>query len=195
MYKYLLNTVIVSTCHMQRAVKLSRISKTHSKRKKVRRNNTYHIAQCEIKSHRILPLWKPFSNLTEFSDHLNNTLYEEIYINHTLLCLSQASYIKLKIFLTILWELQSDFCKNLTEFYWISLKNLGYLIDFSPQLMACVKFIHFATVLLLLERNSTIWFLKKNNMIAQISDVIDVLKCVNFVLRQILKFETHCHYS
>ena len=31
------------------------------------------------------------------------------------------------------------FCKNLTEFYQISLKNLPYLTDFSPQLMACMK--------------------------------------------------------
>ena len=41
--------------------------------------------------------------------------------------------------LTILGEIQSDFCKNLTEFYQISLKNLPYLADFSPQLMACMR--------------------------------------------------------
>ena len=35
-------------------------------------------------------------------------------------------------------ELQSDFCKYLTEFYQISLKNLPHLTDFSPQLMACM---------------------------------------------------------
>ena len=35
-------------------------------------------------------------------------------------------------------ELQSDFCENLTEFYPISLKDLPYLTDFSPQLMACM---------------------------------------------------------
>ena len=39
-------------------------------------------------------------------------------------------------------ELQSIFCKNLTEFYQISLKNLPHLTDFSPQLMACVNMIH-----------------------------------------------------
>ena len=38
-----------------------------------------------------------------------------------------------------LGELQSEFCKNLTEFYQISLKKLPYLTDFSPQLMACMK--------------------------------------------------------
>ena len=38
----------------------------------------------------------------------------------------------------MLEELQSDFCKNLTEFYQISLKNLPYLTDFSPHLMACM---------------------------------------------------------
>ena len=31
------------------------------------------------------------------------------------------------------------FCKNLTEFYQISLKNLPYPTDFSPQFMACMK--------------------------------------------------------
>ena len=36
-------------------------------------------------------------------------------------------------------ELQSDFCKNLTEFYQISLKNLPHPPDVSPQLMACMK--------------------------------------------------------
>ena len=41
--------------------------------------------------------------------------------------------------LTILEEFQSDFCKNLTKFYQISLKNLPYLTDFNPQLMACMQ--------------------------------------------------------
>ena len=52
-----------------------------------------------------------------------NTIYEEIIIKHTLLCLPQVSYNKIKAF----WllgggGLQSDFCENLTEFYQISLK-------------------------------------------------------------------------
>ena len=47
-------------------------------------------------------------------------------------------YHKLLI-LTILGELQSDFCKYLTEFDQISLKILPYLTDFSPQLMACMS--------------------------------------------------------
>ena len=40
------------------------------------------------------------------------------------------------LILTLLGELQIDFCKNLTEFYLISLKHLSYLTDFSLQLMA-----------------------------------------------------------
>ena len=40
--------------------------------------------------------------------------------------------------MTIFGELQSDFCKNLTEFDQIFLKNLPYLTDLSPQLMACM---------------------------------------------------------
>ena len=42
--------------------------------------HTCHISHCEIKSHRI---FRPSYN----------TFFEEININHTLLCLSQASYI------------------------------------------------------------------------------------------------------
>ena len=40
--------------------------------------------------------------------------------------------------LTSLGELQSDFCKNLIEICKTSLKNLPYLTDFSPLLMACM---------------------------------------------------------
>ena len=36
-----------------------------------------------------------------------------------------------------LWHF-GGFCKNRTEFYQISLKNLPNLTDFSPQLMACM---------------------------------------------------------
>ena len=55
------------------------------------------IAHCEIKisqnlAHLEANSHLDFSNLTECSDHLN-TFYEEINIHHTLLCLSQASYI------------------------------------------------------------------------------------------------------
>ena len=54
-----------------------------------------------------------------------------------MLCLSQALYIKIKL-LTSLGELQSDFCKTRIEFYQTALKQLSYLTDFSPQLMACM---------------------------------------------------------
>ena len=57
--------------------------------------HTCHISHCEIKSHRIWPLWKAIpikhSNLTEFSDHFTTDFYEEININHTLLWFSQVS--------------------------------------------------------------------------------------------------------
>ena len=32
---------------------------------------------------------------------------------------------------------QGDFCKNITEFYQISFKNLPYITDFRQQLVAC----------------------------------------------------------
>ena len=49
-----------------------------------------------------------------------HTFYKEIIINHTLLYLSQVSYIKIKVFLFFLGEFQNDFCENLTKLYQIS---------------------------------------------------------------------------
>ena len=77
-----------------------------------------------FKSHRILRKFK-------------NTFYKEIIINHTLLCLSQVSYIKIKAF-WLLWGSSTGFCENPVQFYQISLKILVYLTDFSPQFMACM---------------------------------------------------------
>ena len=59
--------------------------------------HTCYISHCEIKSHRIWPIWKPIP-IRFFRSHsifrpCYNTFYEEININHILLCLSQASYI------------------------------------------------------------------------------------------------------
>ena len=71
-----------------------------------------------------------------------NKQKKEIIINHTLLCLSQVSYIKSKSFLFILGELQSDFCENITEFYQISLKIFVYLTDFSSQIMTYMVLSH-----------------------------------------------------
>ena len=60
-----------------------------------------HISHCEIKSHQIRPIWKPIP-IRFFKSHrifrpFYNTFYEEINTNHSL-CLSQASYIKIKAF-------------------------------------------------------------------------------------------------
>ena len=64
--------------------------------------HTCHISHCEIKSHRIWPIWKPIP-IRFFKSHRifrpsYNTFYEEININHTLLYFSQASYIQMKAF-------------------------------------------------------------------------------------------------
>ena len=86
-----------------------------------------NLAHLEANSHKIFQSHRMFRPSY-------NKFYEKINRNHTLLCLSQVSR-----HLIILGELQSDFCINLTEFYQISLKNLPYLTDFSPQLMACMR--------------------------------------------------------
>ena len=56
------------------------------------RAHTCHISYCEIKSHRIWPIWKP-TPIGFFKSHRifrssYNTFYEEIIINHTYLWLS-----------------------------------------------------------------------------------------------------------
>ena len=61
-----------------------------------------YLTLCEIKSHRIWPIWKPIP-IRFFKSHRifrpsYNTFHEEININHTFLCLSQASYISIKAF-------------------------------------------------------------------------------------------------
>ena len=102
---------------------------------------------CEIKSQKIWPIWKPipvrFFKYHRIFRPSYNTCYEEININHTLLCLSQAFYIKIKTF-DYFGGAPNGFCKNLTEFYQFSLKNFPNLTDFSPQLMACMfsAFLH-----------------------------------------------------
>ena len=100
MNKYTVNTLLVHICHISH----------------------------EMKSHRIWPIWKQFL-IRFFKFHIffqpsYNIFYEEININHTLLCLSQASYIKANVFDYFGGrELHSVFCKNLTECYQISFKN------------------------------------------------------------------------
>ena len=87
--------------------------------------HTCHISHCEIKSHRIWPIWKPIPIRTFKSHRIfrpsYNIFYEEININHTLLCLSQALTFK-KAF-DYFGGAQSDFCKNLTEFYQLSISS------------------------------------------------------------------------
>ena len=98
-----------------------------------------------MKSHRIWPIWKPVP-IKFFKSHrifrpCYNTFFEEININNTLLCLSQASYISVnKGVWLFLGSSKVIFVKNLTGFDQIYLKILPYLTDFSPQLMACMSF-------------------------------------------------------
>ena len=57
--------------------------------------HTCHISHCEIKSHRIWPIWKPIPIRFFKSQNFQTILriFEEININHTLFCLWQAYYI------------------------------------------------------------------------------------------------------
>ena len=65
-----------------------------------KKKHTCHTSHCEIKSHRILAhlegnSHKKFKSHRIFSPFYNR-FYEEININHSLLWLSQASYMKKK---------------------------------------------------------------------------------------------------
>ena len=89
-----------------------------------------NLAHMEANSHKIFKshrIFRPSSS--------NDILWRN---KHKSLC---PVYHKL---LTLKWRpwlsSQSDFCKNCAEFYWISLKKLPYLTDFSPQLMTCMQF-------------------------------------------------------
>ena len=95
-----------------------------------------NLADLEANSCKIL-------QISEFSDQFT-TRYKEINIYHTLLCLSQASYIKIKAF--------GCFGGSPKWFLWkshrilsISLKNLPDLTDFNPQLMARMQNWHYET--------------------------------------------------
>ena len=52
-----------------------------------------NLTLCDKISQNLAQFPQDFSNLTDFLDRLTTQFYEEININHTLLCLSQASYI------------------------------------------------------------------------------------------------------
>ena len=90
-----------------------------------------NLANLEANSHKIFKSRRIFRQSC-------NTFYEEINSHHTLLCLSQTSYIIIKAFDYFGGSFKVIFVK-ITEFYQISLKNLPHLTDFSPQLMACMK--------------------------------------------------------
>ena len=80
--------------------------------------HTGYTSHCEIKSHRIWLFRKPipirFSNLTEFSDHLRNTFYKEIIINHTFFLVILGG------FGVIFVKISQNFIKSPLKFLYIS---------------------------------------------------------------------------
>ena len=82
-----------------------------------------NLVPLEANSHKIFQISQNFQNI------LQDILWRNKHKSHFVVFITTFLHLN-KAF----WQ----FCKNLTEFYQISLKNLPYLTDFSPQLMACM---------------------------------------------------------
>ena len=103
--------------------------------------HTCHISHCEIKSHRIWPIWKSIpikkSNLTEFSDHFTTDLWRNKHKSHTVVVFTSFLHEKKEEDFRLYWgelvmikKISQNFVKSPLKFCLIS--------DFSPQLMACM---------------------------------------------------------
>ena len=68
------------------------------------------------------------------------TFYKEIIINHTLLCLSQVSYIEIETFWLFWGSSTVIFVKISHNFIKSPLKISINLTDFSPQFMSCIDY-------------------------------------------------------
>ena len=90
-----------------------------------------NLVHLEANSHKIFQITQNFQTI------LQHILWRNKHKSHFVVFIASFLHSN-KGFLVIFGELQSDFCKTLTEFYQISLKNLLYLTDFNPQLMACM---------------------------------------------------------
>ena len=98
-----------------------------------------NLAHLEANSHKIIKSHRIFRPSY-------NTFYEEININHTVVFIT--SFLHINKGFRLLWgSFKVIFCKNLTEFYQISLKNLPDLTDFSLQLMACMSMVIFVRLI------------------------------------------------
>ena len=80
---------------------------------------------------------KIFQIPLNFQTILQRMLWRNKHKSHLVVFITRFLHLNKRL-LTILGALQSDFCKNLSELYQISRKNLPYLTDFSPQHMACM---------------------------------------------------------
>ena len=96
-----------------------------------------------IKYQKIWPVWKLIFKSHRIFIPSKITFYKEIIINHTLFCLLQTSYIKIKAFW--LWgRVAKWFCENFIEFCQTSFRFFVNLTDFSPQVMECMLFLDFS---------------------------------------------------
>ena len=106
--------------------------------------HTCHISHCEIKSHRIWPIWKAIP-IRFFKSHRifrpsYILFYEEININRTFFVFI-TSFLHLNKGFWPFWGAPKWFLWKSHIIYHISLKNLPYLTDTSPELMACMRMI------------------------------------------------------
>ena len=96
---------------------------------------TQNLAHLEASSHKI------FQTSQNFQTILQRILWRNKHKSHFLMFITNFLHLN-KGFWLFWGSSKVIFVKNLTEFYQISLKTLPYLTDFSPQLMACMKYLH-----------------------------------------------------
>ena len=95
-----------------------------------------NLAYLEANSHKIFQISQNFQII------LQHILWRNNHKSHFVVFILSFLHLN-KGFYLFWWSLKVIFVKNLTEFCQISLKNLPYLTDFSPQLMACMKVLFF----------------------------------------------------
>ena len=104
--------------------------------------HTCHISHCEIKSlwnlaHQEANSHKNFQISQNFQTILKHTLWRNNHISHFVVFIT--SFIHSNEGFWQFWGSFKLIFVKISEFYQIFLKNLPYLTNFSPQLMACMQ--------------------------------------------------------
>ena len=117
--------------------------------------HTCHISHCEIKSHRIWPIWKAIPIKKNQISQNFQTILQQKQNSHTAVVFTSFLHGKQNTFDYIGGRSKVMFKKISQNFVKSPLKNLPYLKDFRPQLMACNYVLEMQLKLLHLETTCT----------------------------------------